>query len=61
MKIERQQKFVDNLQSLTLDQLYLIDKWIDANQTEADREDKLRLIEIEIEGRERRKVRMTRL
>lgn len=61
MNIERQQNFIENLRSLTLDQLYLIDKWIDANQTEADREDKLRLIEIEIEGRERRKVRMTRL
>lgn len=54
MNIERQQEFIDNLKTLSLHHLYMIKDWITIKADEYDREEKLRFIDIEIEGRERR-------
>lgn len=60
MKIENQQEFLSNIETLTLDELYLVRDWL-KDKDEYGKFAKLNLLNIEIEGRERRKVRLERL
>lgn len=60
MKIENQQEFLSNIETLTLDELYLVRDWL-KTKDEYGKFAKLNLLNIEIEGRERRKVRLERL
>ena len=55
MKIERQKQFISNIKTLSLHQLRLCYDWLKVKDSEIDREDKLRLMSLEIKRKERLK------
>ena len=61
MKIEDQQRYFDELQTNSLDQLIFMERKIKRSVKEHDKEDKLSLIRIAIEGKKKRKDYMEKL
>ena len=61
MKIEDQQRYFDELQTNSLDQLIFMERKIKRSVKEHDKEDKLNLIRIAIEGKKKRKDYMEKL
>lgn len=55
MKIERQKQFIENIETLNLHQLKLCYDWLKVKNSEFDREEKLRLMSLEIERKEKLK------
>ena len=55
MKIEAQQRYFDDLQKNSLDQLIFMERKIECSVKEHNKEDKLNLIRVAIEGKKRRK------
>lgn len=53
MKIENQQEFLSNIETLTLDELYLVRDWL-KDKDEYGKFAKLNLLNIEIEAKEAR-------
>lgn len=51
MKIEDQQKYFDDIQTMSLEALIFMERKIGQSRNEKDREDKLNLIRIAIEGK----------
>lgn len=58
MKLKRQVEFTNSIKSLPLHTLELLRDYLKEKQSEDDREDKIRLIEIEIEGKKKQKDRL---
>lgn len=56
MKIENQQEFLRNIETLTLDELYLVRDWL-KTKDEYGKFAKLNLLNIEIEAKEARRER----
>ncbi|MDY6065966.1 MAG: hypothetical protein SPI59_06575, partial [Finegoldia sp.] len=56
MKIENQQEFLSNIETLTLDELYLVRDWL-KTKDEYGKFAKLNLLNIEIEAKEARRER----
>ena len=61
MKIEDQQRYFDDLQKNNLDQLIFMERKIERSVKENNKEDKLCLIRIAIEGKKRRKAYIDKL
>lgn len=61
MKIEAQQRYFDDLQTKSLDQLIFMERKIERSVKENNKEDKLPLIRIAIEGKKRRKAYIEKL
>ncbi len=53
MKIERQKQFTESISTLNIKQLKTLETWLRNKASEESREDKLRLIRIAIEGKEK--------
>lgn len=53
MKIERQEKFTESISTLNIKQLKTLEAWLRNKASEESRDDKLRLIRIAIEGKEK--------
>lgn len=53
MKIEDQQRYFDNIQTMSLEALIFMERKIEQSRNEKDREDKLNLIRIAIRGKEK--------
>lgn len=51
MKIEDQQRYFDDIQTMSLEALIFMERKIGQSRNEKDREDKLNLIRIAIEGK----------
>ena len=51
MKIEDQQRYFDNIQTMSLEALLFMENKIEKSRNEKDREDKLNLIRIAIRGK----------
>lgn len=58
MNSKRQVEFTNSIKSLHLHTLELLRDYLKEKQSEDDREDKIRLIEIEIEGKKKQKDRL---
>lgn len=58
MNSKRQVEFTNSIKSLHLRTLELLRDYLQEKQSEDDREDKIRLIEIEIEGKKKKKDRL---
>ena len=61
MKIEAQQRYFDDLQETSLDQLIFMERKIERSVKENNKEDKLNLIRIAIDGKKRRKEYLEKL
>lgn len=51
MKIEEQQRYFDEIQTMSLEALIFMERKIEQSKNEKDREDKLNLIRIAIRGK----------
>lgn len=51
MKIEDQQRYFDDIQTMSLEALIFMERKIEQSKNEKDREDKLNLIRIAIRGK----------
>ncbi len=51
MKIEDQQRYFDDIQTMSLEALIFMERKIEQSRNEKDREDKLNLIRIAIRGK----------
>lgn len=52
MKIEEQQRYFDEIQTMSLEALIFMERKIEQSRNEKDREDKLNLIRIAIRGKQ---------
>lgn len=53
MKIEDQQRYFDEIQTMSLEALIFMERKLEQSRNEKDREDKLNLIRITIKGKEK--------
>lgn len=51
MKIEDQQRYFDEIQTMSLEALIFMERKLEQSRNEKDREDKLSLIRVAIEGK----------
>lgn len=52
MNFKRRCEFTRTLKTIKLDDLRFLRDWLKSKESEADREDKMELLDIEIQGRE---------
>lgn len=52
MNFKRRCEFTRSLKTIKLDDLKFLRDWLKSKESEADREDKMELLDIEIQGRE---------